>query len=384
MKIGIDIRCLAGGNRTGVEEYTIGFLKRLFKQDSENEYLLFINSFKKVKEDLSWLEKYPNVEVRDFGFPNKLLNFLIWFFRWPKIDILLGGVDVFFAPNISFLALSKKCKFVLTIHDLSFERFPEYFSRKRRLWHFIVNSRELCKRADRILAVSKSTKEDLVMLYGIQKNKIEILHPRLDIKSFSEPNVSSVNTLKMIRKYNLPDEFVLFLGTIEPRKNIISLIKAFEHLKRSGNGRTYENLKLVIAGSMGWSYEKIIQAVDSSPNKEDILLTGFVSCEDKVIVYKLAKIFVYPSFFEGFGFPPIEAMASGVPVITSNCSSLPEVVQDAAILIDPYRPAEISMAMSLFLEDKVLYNDFIQKGKKHSEKIKRRYSREKMLPYLKF
>ncbi len=380
MKIGIDIRCLAGGNRTGVEEYTIGFLKRLFKQDSKNEYLLFINSFKKVKEDLDWLDKYPNVEIRDYSFPNKLLNFAMWFFRWPKIDILLGGVDVFFAPNISFLALSRKCKFILTMHDLSFERFPEYFSLKRRIWHFIVNPRQLCKRADKIIAVSKSTKEDLMMIYGINEGKIEVAHPRIDIKSFSDPNVSGDNTLKMIRKYDLPDEFILFLGTIEPRKNIISLVKAFEHLKKSS--RAYKNLKLVIAGSKGWSYEEIIKAIDSSSNKEDILLTGFVSSEDKVIVYKLAKVFVYPSFFEGFGFPPIEAMASGVPVVTSNCSSIPEVVQDAAILIDPYRPAEISMAIDLLLQDKVLYNDFIQKGKKHVEKIKKKYSKETMFSHL--
>lgn len=381
MKIGIDIRCLAEGNRTGVEEYTIGFLKRLFEQDSENEYLLFINSFKKIKEDLSWLDEYSNVEVRNFGFPNKLLNFAMWFLRWPKIDILLGGVDLFFAPNISFIALSKKCKFILTIHDLSFERFPEYFSRKRRLWHYIVNARLLCNRADKILAVSKSTMDDLMMIYGVQEKKIEVAYPNLDIKSFTESNISGDKTLKMMRDYKLPDEFILFLGTIEPRKNITSLVKAFEHLKKSGKG--YENLKLVIAGRMGWSFEKIVQAVEKSPNKKDILFTGFVNDADKAVLYKLAKIFVYPSFFEGFGFPPVEAMASGVPVITSNCSSIPEVVQDAAVLIDPYRPAEISLALKLLLEDKVLYNDFIKKGEKHVKGIEKRYVDENCLSYLK-
>lgn len=381
MKIGIDIRCLSEGNRTGVEEYTIGFLKRLFEQDSDNEYLLFINSFKAIKEDLSWLDEYSNVEVRNFGFPNKLLNFAMWFLRWPKIDILLGGVDVFFAPNISFIALSKKCNFILTIHDLSFERFPEYFSGKRRLWHYIVNARLLCKRADKILAVSKSTKEDLMMIYGIQGNKIEVVYPNIDIKNFTESKLSGQKTLKMMRDYHLPDEFILFLGTIEPRKNIISLVKAFEHLKKSG--KNYRNLKLVIAGRIGWSSEKIIQAVEASPNKRDIFFTGFVNDIDKPMLYKLAKIFIYPSFFEGFGFPPVEAMASGVPVVTSNCSSIPEVVQDAAILIDPYRPAEISLAARLLLEDEILYNDFIKKGEAHVEKIKKRYAKENCLSYLK-
>ncbi|MBT3356088.1 glycosyltransferase family 4 protein [bacterium] len=381
MKIGIDIRCLAEGNRTGVEEYTISFLKRLFEQDSKNEYLLFINSFKKVKEDLSWLEEYPNVEMRNFGFPNKLLNFAMWFLRWPKIDLLLGGVDLFFAPNISFIALSDKCKFTLTVHDLSFERFPEHFSAKRRLWHYVVNPRLLCKRADKILAVSNSTKDDLTMLYRISESKIEVAYPRLETKNFTEPNISGDKTMRMIRDYSLPDEFVLYLGTIEPRKNIISLVKAFEHLKKSG--KVYKNLKLVIAGRVGWSYERIIKAVESSPNKKDILFTGFVHDSDKAILYKLAKVFVYPSFFEGFGFPPVEAMASGVPVITSNCSSIPEVVQDAAVLIDPYRPAEISLAIKLLLEDKILYNDFIKKGRMHVEKIEKRYLEENILSYLK-
>lgn len=381
MKIGIDIRCLAEGNRTGVEEYTIGFLKRLFEQDSENEYLLFINSFKKVKEDLSWLKQYPNVEVRNFGFPNKLLNFAMWFLRWPKIDILLGGVDVFFAPNISFISISNKCKFVLTIHDLSFERFPEYFSRKRRLWHYIVNPRLLCKRADKILAVSKSTKDDLMMLYGMPQDKIEVAYPHLDIKSFSDSDISGQKTLRMMRDYKLPDEFILFLGTIEPRKNIISLVKAFEHLKQSN--KIYKNLKLVIAGRVGWSYEKIIETVETSVNRDDILFTGFINDADKAVLYKLAKVFVYPSFFEGFGFPPVEAMASGVPVVTSNCSSIPEVVQDAAVLVDPYRPAEISLAIKLLLDDKVLYNDFIKKGERHVEKIEERKAKENLLEYLK-
>ncbi len=381
MKIGIDIRCLAEGNRTGVEEYTIGFLKRLFEQDSDNKYLLFINSFKKIKEDISWLGEYPNVEIRNYAFPNKLLNFAMWFLHWPKIDTLLGGADIFFAPNISFIALSSKCKFILTMHDLSFERFPEYFSRKRRLWHYVVNPRLLCKRADKILAVSKSTKDDLSMLYGIPKKKIEVVYPSLDLKSFSESDISGEKTLRMMRDYKLPDEFILFLGTIEPRKNIVSLVKAFEHLK--GTSKLYENLKLVIAGRVGWSYQEIISAVEISPNKSDILFTGFVNDFDKASLYKLAKIFVYPSFFEGYGFPPVEAMANGVPVITSNCSSIPEVVQDAAILIDPYRPAEISLAIRLLLDNKVLYNDFIKKGKKHISEIEESYFKEDLLSYFK-
>lgn len=360
MRIGFDARCLMEGSRTGVEEYTIGFLKRILEQDSQNRYVLFFNSFKKIEEDLSWLKKYKNVEIKNYGFPNKFLNFSMWFFGWPRIDVLLGGIDVFFAPNISFISLSKKCRLVMTVHDLSFERFPEHFSKKRRLWHFLLNPRSLCKRANKILAVSVSTKNDLKQIYGIAHKKIDVLSPFVDFESFigNKENTTRIRTVKA--RYHLPDKFLLYLGTIEPRKNIISIIKAFESLKERGN--VDPDLKLVIAGSLGWSYDRIIETINKSSQKENIIQTGFVDDKDKPFVYACCKLFIYPSFFEGYGFPPAEAMAAGIPVITSNCSSIPEVVDDSGILIDPYRPFDIVIAVELLLNDKELYNEYVKRG----------------------
>lgn len=369
MRIGIDARCLMEGTRTGVEEYTIGFIKRLLEQDSENKYILFFNSFKKIRGEISWLGKYDNVEIRSFGFPNKALNFSMWLFGWPKIDILLGGVDVFFMPNILFAALSKECRSVLTIHDLSFERFPEHFSAKRKLWHFILNPRKLCERANKILAVSHSTKQDLIGIYGIRKNKIEVVPPLINYSRFlkADPNKSQKESVR--KKYKLPENFILFLGTIEPRKNIISIIKAFEALKR--RKKIADSLKLVIAGTLGWSYEEIIRTISESEAKENIVVTGFIKGDDKPVLYRLCKVFVYPSFFEGYGFPPVEAMACGIPVITSNCSSLPEVVRDAALMIDPYRPFDIVLALEILLSDKRVYNEYAQKGIKRAQELYR-------------
>ena len=381
MRIGIDIRCLMEGTRTGVEEYTIGMLESMLLKDSRNKYILFVNSFKRFKGDLGWLEKYPNVEIKNYGFPNKLFNFLVWFFGWPKLDVLLGGVDVLFAPNISFISVSKKCKFVLTIHDLSFERFPEYFSKKRNLWHFILNPRRLCKRANLIFAVSDSTKQDLNKIYGISEEKIKIVCPIQNIADFQNSELQGDDVERIVKRYDLPEKYVLFLGTVEPRKNLVSLILAFERLIERNPDQN--DINLVIAGRVGWSYHQILEAAKISKYKEKIVFIGFVHDEDKLGLYKLAKMVVYPSFFEGFGFPPIEALASGTPVITSNCSSMPEVVEDAAIMIDPYRPHEILVAMEILLKDEELCKKYSERGRMQAQKIKEAAEKLDYLEHLK-
>lgn len=363
MRIGIDIRCLAEGKISGVEEYLINTLRQLFDSDKKNEYILFFNSFLGSRVNLQWLKKYPNVEIRDYRFPNKLLNLSLWLLKWPKIDWLLGTVHVFFAPNIGFLALSKDCKKILTIHDLSFERLPETFSFKRRLWHFMINARSLAKEFDTILAVSESTKQDIISLYGIPEQKILVSYPPLNIEQFEQDiTASEIRALK--ERYGLKSKFILYLGTVEPRKNIISIIEAIDQLKMD---RAYADVQLVIAGAKGWKYDEIYECYEKSQFRHDILFADFIRPEDKINVYRLAYIFVYPSFLEGFGFPPVEAMAAGTPVITSNCSSIPEVVGDAAVLIDPYRPYEITLALQQLLTDQDLYDEYVKRGKQRAK-----------------
>jgi glycosyltransferase involved in cell wall biosynthesis len=383
MKIGIDIRCLSEGRKSGVEEYTIKMLEGLFGIDRENEYVLFFNSYKGRDFDFGWEKKYSHVQIRDFRFPNKLLNFAIWFFRWPKIDLLLGGVDVFFAPNINFIALSKHCKKVLTMHDLSFERFAETFSFKRRLWHFLVNPRKLCQDFDQILAVSQSTKDDVVDLFGVDPKKIKVCPPPLDFGDFrSLEELDREGIQKVIEKYSLYDDFIFFLGTIEPRKNVISLIHAFDLLKDelwASRKEKLKNIKLLISGPKGWKYEGIFQAARESRYRDDIIFTDFIDSHEKPYLYSLAKVFVYPSYFEGFGFPPLEAMASKVPVVSSNCSSMPEIIGNGALLIDPYRPFEITVALRNLLHDDELVRYYKNKGK---ERINQLEEETKKIDYL--
>lgn len=381
MKICIDIRCLSEGRRTGVEEYTINLLANLFEVDKKNEYILFFNSWKKSKADFSWIKKYANVKLKQFHFPNKILNFLFWYFNWPKIDKLVGGADVVFFPNIIFGGISQTVKFILTIHDLSFEQHSEYFSRKRRWWHIFINSKKLCQRADAIIAVSESTKDDLVDLYKIDSAKIETIYSAVSDK-FKIIDRNDPKLVAIKEKYSLPYKFILYLGTIEPRKNIIGLVKAFNLLQEWAESKGKEEIqkyKLIIAGEKGWMDKKIFSEIFSSPFREKIRILDFIPDEDKEFVYNLAYLFVYPSFFEGFGFPPLEAMKCGIPVISSNNSSLSEVAGGAAILIDPDKPDEIFLAMKEVLSNPELRENLTQKGLEKSREFDWRRTAQKTL-----
>lgn len=352
MRIGIDTRCLQGGIHSGVEEYVRTLCEALFIQDTENTFVLFVNAHNIAQSDFGWVKQYPNVTVRTFRWPNKLLNFCFWYFNWPKVDQMLGGVDVFFLPNLNFIALSQKTRLVVTAHDLSFELFPETFSWKRRLWHVFVNFRKLVRRADQIIAVSQSTADDLRAVYHTPSEKITVIWSGVrDV--FRPVSRNDVSLLAIQKRYHLPYKFILSFGTIEPRKNLIALLQAFETMHASGH-LELTKYSLVIAGHDGWDSQEFFERVEQSPVKEKIILTGFVADEDKSGMYSLATVFVYPSLYEGFGFPPLEALACGVPVIASHASSVPEVVGTSAVLIDPYRPEEILQSLRQVLLSKEL------------------------------
>lgn len=364
MRIIVDVRCLMDGRRTGVEQYTLNLLLALLEMDTKNEYVLFFNSAKPPRFDFSIFEKYPNAKIKQFRIPNKILNLSFWYLGWPHIDKMVGGADVVFLPNIIFYGVSKYARLLLTIHDLSFERYPKHFGWKRRLWHTFINPRKICRRSDNIIAVSVSTKKDIASLYNINPEKITVIHSAADDK-FSVINRNDENLIKVKEKYQLPYKFVLYLGTIEPRKNIIGLIRAFDRLQieahKTGN-EEIQKYALVIAGSRGWMSEKIYKERKQARFKKHIQMIKYVREKDKRYLYNLASLFVYPSFFEGFGFPPLEAMKCGVPVIVSNNSSLPEVVGGAGIMVDPDKPDEIYQAMKEAILNRELRETLIKKG----------------------
>ena len=350
MKIGIDVRSLAQGKKTGVEEYTQNILTAIFELDDKNEYVLFFNKWNNKHIDFSWALKYDNVSLKQYKIPNKLLNFSLWFLRYPKLDKLCGGVDIFFMPNNNFCALSKNVKLFLTVHDLSFEHFKKTFSLKRRIWHYLVNPRALAGRADVIFAVSESTKIDLCQTYKIKCDKIIVAKNGL---TFSK-NKYTRNSLEVIdfkQKHNLPYNFILYFGTIEPRKNIVNIIEAYNNLRKNNKNISHS---LVIAGARGWNSGDIYDAINNSKYFDEIIVLENVSEKQKMILYTLASVFIYPSFFEGFGFPPCEAIACGTPTIVSHSTSLPEIVQTNALMINPSHIEEIVCAMKNIIKDKDL------------------------------
>lgn len=351
MKIGVDIRVLMDNYYSGVSVFTLNLLKSLMEKDKLNTYHFFYNSFKKKNIELPF--KSENI-VQTF-YPNKIFNyFLQKSFSYPKLDKVLGGVDLFYLPHINFTSFSKGLKKVITIHDLSFLRYPEFFSQRKNFWHKSINISRKIKDFDKIIAVSENTKNDLIELLGVEEDKIEVIYS--GISKVLEPEIDfSDNHLS--QKYNIKGSYILYLGTIEPRKNIITLIKAYNLLREAGF-----NQKLVLAGSWGWKTRDIKREWLKSKYSSDIIFTGYVPEEEKALFYSQADLFVYPSFYEGFGFPPLEAMQFSLPVISSNVSSLPEVLADSALLINPDKVDDLLEAMKIVLSDKNLREELKTRG----------------------
>jgi len=356
MKIGIDIRTLMESQYSGVSEYTLNLLTEIFRQDQKNQYKLFYNSGRDISARMPKFD-FPNVEIVASRYPNKLFNNILQrIFQWPKIDQKLG-VDLFFVPNIGFISLSDKCKKIITIHDLSFLRYGEFFSWKRRLWHKLIDVKKIVRSFDCIIAVSENTKRDLIESCGISEEKIKVIYSGIgkEFKIISKEENNQVKT-----KYNLPDKFILFLGTIEPRKNIGGLIRAYSQFRN--DNPEMSDVNLVLVGGRGWKFKNIFREYENSKYKSDIIWLDYIDATDKPAVYNLASLFVYPSFYEGFGFPPLEAMACGVPVISSNSSSLPEIVADAGILITPNNISELATAIETVLKNEDLRKTLISRG----------------------
>ena len=216
---------------------------------------------------------------------------------------------------------------VVTVYDLTFLRYPERLSTARRLYLQAFTERS-CRAARRITAISHSTKNDLIELLGLPADKIDVTPLGYDRERFRPLSEAEIEAFKAER--NLPERFWLFVGTLEPRKNLLTLIEAYAQLA------PHERLPLVLAGGKGWDYEPIFAAIGKNGLSDSILTPGFIPSDDIALWYNSAEVFLYPSVFEGFGLPVLEAMACGTPVITSNVSSLPEVAEGAGMTLPPH------------------------------------------------
>lgn len=368
-KIGVDVRCLMDKNYSGVSEFAYELLKNILALDKVNKYCFFYNSFGGEDERINaFALEYSNVKIVKTNYPNKVFNYLFQnIFRYPKLDKLLD-VDIFFMPNINFAALSSECKKVVTVHDLSFLKYRDFFSIRRRIWHKALNVNKLLKDAKLIFAVSKNTKKDIEDICNVPSKKIAVSYPGIR-QGYSVVSKDDRELEKTKAKYKLSDKFFLYLGNIEPRKNINTIIEAFDLFVQK-YPKESEAYSLVLAGGVGWKNKEIFKRWEASKNKDKIVFLGYVPSEDKLYLYNLSSIFVYPSYYEGFGFPPLEAVLCGKTCIVSNSSSLSEVAAGGRfVVVDPYNVDDITKSFFLVINK----NHSSEKDKEINHRIMGRF-----------
>lgn len=359
MKVVFDARCFFGV-KTGVGYYAYNIIKNLLDIDKEDEYRLFYGMA--LRPYTGFLPDFSDRGVQTilYRFPGRIFDFAIDRFPSMKIDGLIGEYDVFHTP--SFIPPPLKGKKVITVHDLAHRLHPEFFTEEMNR-HLLRHLERATHEADHIITISENTKKDLIDVMGIDQGKISVIY--VGASDIYRP-VEDPERLNQVRaKYGTGDEFIGFFGTIEPRKNIIGLVEAFTLLKKR---RPDLGHRLLIAGQKGWKYEETFKAIAESGLEDKITVTGYIQEDDLPLLMNAANLVVYPSFYEGFGMPPLEAMACGRPVVTSNTSSLPEAVGDAALTVDPSDIEGLSKAMEQVLTDKELG---IEMGRKGIERAKR-------------
>ncbi len=374
MRIGVDVRGLLTGQKSGIEQYTIKLLEYLLRLDAKNTYVLFYVSYRGMDKKMEKLiQEYPfltksNIEVKTLKWINvPLLLHAVWKpLEWPKVDKICGGLDVMWLPSPRLLPVSNSCRLVITFHDLVFELFPQFYTWQSRLWQWQMNYPYLARIATNIISVSKSTETDLIKLYGVQPGKIKTIYSGVDESYFDTPNAHLINDLT--KKFKIDDQFIYYIGSLEPRKNIIAIIRSLHYFYESKAPKS-DKIKLVISGSKSWLTNTIFDEIEKLGLKNKIIFTGTVSEAEKIAFLNMAKVFIFPSFYEGFGLPVLEAMAAGCPVITSNISSLPEVTNGAGILINPDNQSEINLALEKVLLNSQFANSLITKGRLQAKKF---------------
>ncbi len=353
-KISLEIQW-AVGPKTGVGWYIFNIVKGLI-QNNKNDYIAeFINFMNRhnVEEQVNY-----DIEIKQ----NKFIPYKVYNILTQKLNIshnfLMGTKsDIYHFFNFT-IPKNIKGKVIITIYDTVFFSAPETMGDMKAISEY----KYAAERSDLIITISKSAKSDIIKHFDIDEKKIRIVSPGIDLQKYSY-NYTDMELESIREKYNLPQKYILYLGTIEPRKNIERIVKAFKKYKKEVS----DDLKLVIVGKKGWKYDNIMKLIESM--ETDIIITGYIDEDDKIPIYKLAQIFVFPSLYEGFGMPVLEAMASGTPVITSNTSSLPEVAGDAGILVDALNENEIFEAYRKILSDKKLQMEMIQKGLEQAKKF---------------
>jgi len=357
LRIGIDYTA-AVRQGAGIGRYTRELVRALAELNRGHDYVLFAAMGGQRTADATWPSSF---QMRSVPVSDRALAILWHRLQLPLwVELVTGPVDIFHSPDF-VLPPVRRARTLVTVHDLSFIRYPQYADANLRAYLNKVVPRSV-HRADLVLADSQSTKGDLVELLGVEPAKIAVVYPGVEERF--RP-IQDQALLEEVRgRYSLPPRFVLGLGTLQPRKNFTRLIQAYSLLVTR-----HPSLHLVIAGGKGWLYDEIFATVKQLGLEKKVLFPGFVADEHLPAFYNLADLFVFPSLYEGFGLPPLEALACGTPVITSNASSLPEVVGEAGPMVEATDMEALAGAMERVLEDNALRKEMIAKGMKQAEKF---------------
>jgi glycosyltransferase involved in cell wall biosynthesis len=338
MTIAIDAS-RAVNETAGIGRYSRELIKKMIEIDKKNDYLLFFSYFRKNPEKEQQMKSFQasNVKIKTLRIPGNFKE-KIWRWRLPWLEKFIGQADVFFAPSFLEVNFGLKIPQVMVIHDLTTFIYPEHRG-KEVSERLSLRVQEAAKKAQKIIAVSQTTASDSVKYLKITKNKIKVIYPGLAAMPKPAKNLPGRLRTK---------QYLLFVGTVEPRKNLIGLFKAYALLPMV----LQEKYPLVIVGAQGWNNGETYDVLKALKLEDKVKFLGFVADPVLAKLYKEAAVFVYPSLYEGFGLPVLEALSYGTPVVTSNVSSLPEVAGRAALLIDPQDPKSIASGLQRLLEGK--------------------------------
>lgn len=360
LNIGIDASFIHGEN-TGTGEYTKQLIKHLIKLDKKNSYTIFpfftyiYNSCFK-----SYDPKLPrNFQLYWKNVPKKIID-IFWNKMYMFRSLYLPRFDIFHSTTFTIPPASAYAKLIFTIYDVSFYTHPQ-FHLKENIKHCLTGTKTAVRKADVIIAISDHTKKDLIKYFDCPENKIKVTPLACDKIFYKKINTGEKN--KVLLKYKVGNSFIFHLGSLEPRKNTMGLIKAYRLLPK----KLQEKYQLIIGGGKGWLNSAVHDYIRKYNLSGNIKIIGYIENDDLPIFYQMAKCFVYPSFYEGFGIPPLEAMASGCPTLVSNNSSLPEICKNGAIYCKPNNIEDISKKMEQLLTTN---NDaLIKKAKEQAKKF---------------
>lgn len=355
MKIGIDARAAKLYRGTGIGTYTYQLINCLNKIDTVNDYLLFMPDNSNI--DISFSKKFKINNINEkissnfwdqVNVPNILNNKNIQLYHVPQ-----NGVGI---------PLDKICPFVITLHDVIPYKMPETVS-DRYLHIFNEELPSIVSLCDGIITVSNFSKDDIAKAFNFPANKIYVTY--LAAENIYKPLNKKISKEIIKNNYGITGDFILYVGGFSPRKNIIGLLQAFEKLL----SKTKKDLKLVIAGTKGKSYENYKSCAEKLHIENKVIFPGFIPVNYMPYLYNSAELFVYLSLYEGFGLPPIEAMACGIPVVASNVTSLPEILKDCTLLVNPKDEDKISNTLYRGLTDNKLRRELIYKGLSINQKL---------------